>query len=88
LRSHEDYTSNKTLAPTLSSQRKGYFEVPKALLTNPFVIRFSEAWEKSRDLTVNVASKSSVDRNSANKEEFAPATSETTPASEKATKYP
>jgi hypothetical protein len=84
----ESFVDN--LEPTLSSHRKGYFEVPKALLTNPFVIRFSQVWEDSHDLTVHVASRSSVQKNFANKEEFAPATSVALPASvtEKAAAIP
>jgi hypothetical protein len=74
----ESYTDN--LEPTLSGHRRGYFEVPKALLTNPFVIRFSEVREKIFDLTVDVASKTFVEKSSDHKEDLAPATSVATPA--------
>ena len=74
------------IEPTLSAHRKGYFEVPKAILTNPFVIRFSEFWEKGHDLAINVAAKPSFVRYSTN-EDGATAIAIATPASltEKAT---
>jgi hypothetical protein len=80
LESRGDWYLNN-IEPTLSGHRRGYFEVPKALLTNPIRIRFSEFLEKSHDLAVNVAAKPSVVRYSANEEGSALATASNTPAS-------
>jgi hypothetical protein len=57
-----DLESNlENIEPTLTVNRRGYFEVPKAFLNSQMVIRFQDGWlGKPYELAINQAKTSSV----------------------------
>jgi hypothetical protein len=53
----DTFDYEKYIEPTLVRVRKCYFEIPKALATGSFVIRFSSPFEDSMDVHVTISTK-------------------------------